>query len=403
MTIEKQILAQCLNTEFYKKASDVVDKEMFANGVGTVFDTIAFAHDKYGKDLTTEMLLQLHRDRFPSMPDSSRESIELVIKELTHYVQDSPEIMQDLIANFWRRDRAQRISSKATDIWLGNEGDYEGLRVLLDELIDKQPEDSSNYVRVEDSVSDFLNSWNEGFEFKFELSSLQDRVGGVGRGNLGVIFARPETGKTTFCSYLVAEYIRQGFKVAYFANEEPGKLVKGRVFCAYLNKNISELQENIKVANEVYENEIKNNLFMLEGRGISVREVDKFIEINKPDIVFIDQLDKVNIKGVYSRIDEKLRAVYESARAIAKRNSCMVWAVSQASYEAHNRQEIDFSMLENSRTGKAAEADVIIGIGKNFGGEEDYVRHLCVSKNKLSGWHGTITCRIDIQKARYLP
>ena len=84
MTIEKQILAQCLNTEFYKKASDVVDKEMFANGVGTVFDTIAFAHDKYGKDLTTEMLLQLHRDRFPSMPDSSRESIELGIKELTY-------------------------------------------------------------------------------------------------------------------------------------------------------------------------------------------------------------------------------------------------------------------------------------------------------------------------------
>ena len=67
--------------------------------------------------------------------------------------------MQDLIANFWRRDRAQRISSKATDIWLGNEGDYEGLRVLLDELIDKQPEDSSNYVRVEDSVSDFLPVW----------------------------------------------------------------------------------------------------------------------------------------------------------------------------------------------------------------------------------------------------
>ncbi len=55
LTIEKQILAQCLNTEFYKKASDVVDKEMFANGVGTVFDTIAFAHDKYGKDLTKRL------------------------------------------------------------------------------------------------------------------------------------------------------------------------------------------------------------------------------------------------------------------------------------------------------------------------------------------------------------
>ena len=142
---------------------------------------------------------------------------------------------------------------------------------------------------------------------------------------------------------------------------------------------------------------------MLEGREISVREIDKFVEINKPDIIFVDQLDKVAISGAYSRLDEKLRAVYESARAIAKRHSCMLWAVSQASYDAHNRQEIDFSMLENSKTGKAAEADIIIGIGKNFGDEEDYIRHLCISKNKLSGWHGTLTCRIDIQKARYLP
>jgi len=158
LTIEKQILAQCLSNGFYKKASDVVGKEMFANGVGTVFDTIAFAHDKYGEDLTTEMLLQLHRDRFPSMPDSSRESIELVIKDLTNYVENNPEMMQDLITNFWRRDRAQKISSKATDIWLGHEGDYEGLRVLVDELINKQPEDSTNYSRVEDTVADFLET-----------------------------------------------------------------------------------------------------------------------------------------------------------------------------------------------------------------------------------------------------
>ena len=30
----------------------------------------------------------------------------------------------------------------------------------------------------------------------------------------------------------------------------------------------------------------------------------------------------------------------------------------------HDRQFIDYSMLDNSRTGKAGEADVIVGIGK---------------------------------------
>ena len=277
------------------------------------------------------------------------------------------------------------------------------VQITAEYNINKSVDNNNNNINNCEFKNPFLETHEKGFEFHFELASLQDRVGGVGRGNLGIIFARPETGKTTFCSYLVADYLKQGFKVAYFANEEPGRLVKGRVFCSYLDKSVSELKDNIKIYNEIYDKQIKENLFMLEGREISVREIDKFIEINKPDIVFIDQLDKVQVSGTYSRVDEKLRAVYESSRAMAKRHGCMVWAVSQASYDAHNRQEIDFSMLENSKTGKAAEADIIIGIGKNFGDEEDYIRHLCVSKNKLSGWHGTITCRIDIQKARYLP
>ena len=180
-------------------------------------------------------------------------------------------------------------------------------------------------------------------------------------------------------------------------------MVKGRIFCSYLGKSTSELKEDVDRYDEIYDREIKPNLLLLEGREISIAEIDKFVELNKPDIVFVDQLDKVNISSTYSRVDEKLRAIYETSRAIAKKRECMVWAVSQASYEAHNRQEIDFAMLENSRTGKAAEADIIIGIGKNFGDEEDYIRHLCVSKNKLTGWHGTVTCRIDIKKARYMP
>ena len=113
--------------------------------------------------------------------------------------------------------------------------------------------------------------------------------------------------------------------------------------------------------------------------------------------MFMDQLDKFRIKGEFNRQDERLKAIYVYAREIAKRNKMLVWAVSQASYEAHDRQFIDYSMLDNSRTGKAGEADIIIGIGKTGSSEvENDVRHICVSKNKLNGWHGMATCHIDI-------
>ena len=346
-------------------------------------------------------MLELHRSKYPALPDSSREPIEEVIKELDKYKPSNKIILKDLIIDFWKKDKAHKISDLSADIWLGNSDDFIALRTLVDSAIENTPEEEGNFQEVKDDVQDYINGWDQGFEFRFDLQSLADKVGGAGRGNLGIIFARPETGKTTFCTYLVAEYIRQGFKVAYFANEEPGRLVKGRVFSAYLKRSIDEMKQNIEHSMEVYRNEIEPNLKLLEGRGITLQEIEKFVDIHKPDVVMVDQLDKVVISGNFSRTDEKLRALYESSRAIAKKQQVLLWSVSQASYDAQGRQEVDFSMLENSRTGKAAEADIIIGIGKNYGEEEDYIRHLCVSKNKLNGWHGTVTCSIDIHRARY--
>ena len=401
MSLEKQILSACLSHEFYKDTVEVVSKDMFANGVGTIFDTISFAQQKYESDIDINTLIQLHRNKYPALPESSREPIEDVIKELDKFMPSNKVILKDLIIDFWKKDKAHKISDLSADIWLGNSDDFTVLRALVDTAIEKAPEDEGNFQEVKDDVKDYIDGWDQGFEFKFELQSLADRISGAGRGNLGIIFARPETGKTTFCTYLVSEYIRQGFKVAYFANEEPGRLVKGRVFSAYLRRSIDEMKKNLEDSMSVYKNEIEPNLKLLEGRGITLLEIEKFIDIHKPDVVMVDQLDKVVINGNFARTDEKLRALYEGARTIAKKQQVLFWSVSQASYDAQGRQEVDFSMLENSRTGKAAEADIIIGIGKNFGEEEDYVRHLCISKNKLNGWHGTVTCSIDIYRARY--
>ena len=401
MTIEKQILSACLSHEFYKETSEVVNKEMFPNGVSTIFDTISSAQEKYESDIDINTLIQLHRNKYPALPDSSREPIEEVIKDLDNFKPSNSEILKDLVIEFWKKNKAHKISDLSADIWLGNSTDFMALRTLIDSAIENVPEDEGNFQEVKDNIQDYIDGWDQGFEFKFELQSLADRISGAGRGNLGIIFARPETGKTTFCTYLVSEYIRQGFKVAYFANEEPGRLVKGRVFSAYLRRSIDEMKKNLEDSMNVYKNEIEPNLKLLEGRGITLSEIEKFIDIHKPDVVMVDQLDKVVINGNFARTDEKLRALYEGARTIAKKQQVLFWSVSQASYDAQGRQEVDFSMLENSRTGKAAEADIIIGIGKNFGEEEDYVRHLCISKNKLNGWHGTVTCSIDIYRARY--
>ena len=70
--------------------------------------------------------------------------------------------------------------------------------------------------------------------------------------------------------------------------------------------------------------------------------------------------------------------------------------VSQASIDADGQNRITYDMLDGSKTGKAGEADIIIGIGKNDFLKDDVsdprnqIRYVTISKNKINGWHGML-------------
>ena len=162
-----------------------------------------------------------------------------------------------------------------------------------------------------------------------------------------------------------------------------------------------EIIDNMDLAKEKWK-EIKDNVKLMDTVDWTIDDVDSFCSSSKPDILIIDQLDKVGMSGNFTRTDEKLRAVYTGAREIAKRHNCCVIAISQASADAHGKTRISFDMMENSKTGKAAEADLIIGIGKHGTLDSlDTTRVMCISKNKISGYHGEITCNIEPQLSRY--
>jgi RecA-family ATPase len=108
----------------------------------------------------------------------------------------------------------------------------------------------------------------------------------------------------------------------------------------------------------------------------------------------------------FSRPDESLKANAIQARQIAKQQDCAVFYMSQLSAEAEGKVVLNQAMMEGSRTGKAAEADLMIMISKNptveGQEEEDNQRHINVVKNKLSGWHGIVHTDLEYKIARYV-
>ena len=400
--MEKELIKLLLKKDFYTKNKTKVSKELFTNGTGDLYETIRRAHEDSDANLSINEISSLHTDVYnPALTRASKENFSNLIKEISGLTEPNETIANNILQSLYKRRLASRIAVLATEIYNGRDADFSEIQKILEEPVSDNDDD---YSYVTGDIDTLIESLKDNTKFKFNLAPLRDKVNGVGEGNLVIVFARPESGKTAFWVNLVAGidgFASQGAKVCALINEEPAIRTQMRLINAHTGLAFDEVRADMPLAKEKWA-EIRQNINILDTVDWDLEMVDDFVKKEKPDILVIDQLDKVNVKGNFARTDEKLRAIYTGAREIAKRNNCCVIAVSQASADGHGKFNLTFDMMEGSKTGKAAEADVIIGVGYNNSLEDNQnVRSLAISKNKITGWHGLITCTIQPELSRY--
>ena len=401
--IEKELIALLLKKDFYEEHKGRIKKEMFTNGTGNLYETISRAHEDSDSDLSLDEIETLHLEVYnPAYTRTAKENFHSLMEELKEQKVPNKKIANNILKSIQKRNTAQEIATLATEIFNGKEESLISIQNLLDK---SEEEEKEEYESVTKDIDNLLDALKDNTKWKFNLASLRDRVNGVGEGNLLVIFARPESGKTAFWVNLVAGeggFLSQGAKVCALINEEPAIRTQMRLINAHTGMTFEEIENDTGTAREKWSH-ISTNIKILDTVDWTLDKVDSFVAKEKPDVLIVDQLDKVHVPGNFARTDEKLRAIYTGAREIAKRRSCCVIAISQASADASGKLDITFDMMENSKTGKAAEADVIIGVGfRNKLDIDQDLRSLAVSKNKITGWHGMITCKIIPELSRYV-
>ena len=397
------MLKLMLSKKFYAQYKGQISRNVFQGSFGSLFDTIQKAHEKYDADISVDELYSLHTAVYnPALTKAAKEQFSELIEDIKETTEPSEAIAKDIVNILAERDVAQRIAIEATEVFNGKPADFNIITKIIEEHKKGLP--TEKLEAVTDNVEELIEQLEVTSKWQFNLMRLKENIGGVGPGNLVIVFARPEVGKTAFWVSLVAGpsgFAEQGAIVHAFINEEPAVRTQMRAINCFTGLNKEQVSEDIPKTHEEWKR-IKDNIKMIDTVDWTIQDIDSHCEKYKPDVVVIDQLDKINVSGTYARTDEKLRAVYTSAREIAKRRDCVVIAISQASAEAHDRDHISFNMMENSKTGKAAEADLIIGIGNRTSNDPTNItRILNVSKNKITGWHGDPAVEIDRYISRY--
>ena len=401
--IEKQLINLLLEKDFYEENKGRVSKSMFTNGTGKLYETITKAHSDSESNISIDELATLHTQVYnPALTRAARDNFYSLLEEVKKE-KPNKKIATTILEAMHKQDIARRIAVVSTNIYNNTEeSNFNDIQSLIDELKGVNKEE---FDTVTDNITELIDALKDNTKWKFNLTDLKNKVNGIGEGNLIIVFARPESGKTAFWVNMVAGqngFATQGAKVCALINEEPAIRTQMRLINAHTGMTFAEIKENPTKASELW-GQIKDKIRILDTVDWTLEKIDSYVAKEKPDVLIIDQLDKVHMGGSFARGDEKLRAIYTGAREIAKRRDCSLIGISQASADASGKWDMTFDMMENSKTGKAAEADVIIGVGykPNSDYSNDNDRSLSVSKNKITGWHGKIMVKIVPEVSRY--
>jgi replicative DNA helicase len=245
----------------------------------------------------------------------------------------------------------------------------------------------------------------------FRNQTLQKSLGPLRRGDLGIVFARPEVGKTAFlvdcASYMVPQVPT---RAVYLANEERGAGVYKRILAAATGISIRQMEKpDVKERVLTVEREIfKDKFVFLHQPKLSHKDFYAFLREAKPELIIIDQLDK--IEGFDDdRHDLILGKIYIWARQLAAEFGPVIGA-SQAAESAEGKRWLEQNDFANSKTSKPAEGDWILGIGKTHEPALKDIRHFHIIKNKLEGdentieeyRHGKFDMRLESEIATYM-
>lgn len=389
-SLEQQLLAAMLKDRTsYDLFNRIGNREAFSPLGRTTFGAISefFDLDPNARSCSRELI----QERLLSRITNDKHIAP--IKDYLHNLREDVSVTN--VEHHVRELHRRQIGTKLS-LALANGSPQEEVGKLIEEYergtVGEDSQRSESLVDVlstEDLTADKAN-----VEFiKLWPKQLNDKLdGGVLRGHHVLVFARPEMGKTAFCTNLCAGFMAQQLSVLSVNNEEPGADIRDRIRGRLLKTSKASVRSNREESARGLSSLRLGKIHITEGSTFS--SVRSLLSSSGPyDVVIFDQIRNMRSKSD-SRTAE-LEAAGIEARAIAKEFNVLVVSVTQAGDSATGKVFLDMSDVDSSKTGLPASADLMIGLGADQAMQANALLGVSLPKNKLSGDHSKFTVSVN--------
>jgi replicative DNA helicase len=359
------------------------DKEL-----GNIYKVLALLFKYERESYTLDELETFFYGQYPNMKASDIETYQNIFKNIRSF-DISEDMLYDLLAQSKARAQATDIGMMAFDIAEGKKSpsDLVALIEAFQGMTQELPAEDVSEELYQSDFATLIAIHVNAHGLRWRLKTLNRILGSLRIGNFGFLFARPETGKTTFLASEVthmAEQLTTEHPAIWFNNEEKKEAVWLRIMQGALGVTKDEFLKDPEGCDIRFKSILGGKLFLVDGSDITKEKVERICKAMNPGLMVFDQLDKISGVSKNDREDLRLGAIYIWARGLAKQY-CPVIAVCQADGTGEGVKWLNMGHVSSAKTSKQAEADWILGIGKTHAEGEAYVRYLNVSKNKLTG------------------
>jgi replicative DNA helicase len=361
----KVISALLTDKPFLQNVSDIITDEYFNNTAHKwIVEEVIKYYDKYHTNPTMDVLKV-------EMKRVNNEILQLSIKEqLKEAYRSSDEsdltYIKEEFTNFCKNQQLKSALLNSVDLL--NAGDYDSIRTLVDNALRAGQDKNIGHEYDKDVESRFNEDDRNPVPTPWETFNSMMQ-GGLGGGDLGLIFGNPGGGKSWCLVALGAYAVQLGYNVIHYTLEL-GETYVGRRYDSYFT--------NIPVDKVIkHRNEVEISLTDLPGKLI-VREypmgrtsistieshIKKCVDLDfKPDLIIIDYIDLLSSKKTNRERKDEIDDIYTSTKGLARELKLPIWSVSQV-----NRAGAKDNIIEGDKAAgsydKIMIADVAISLSR---------------------------------------
>jgi len=379
----KVISSLLTHKEFLQNINDVLSDEYFSNPAHKwIINEILKYYEKYHTTISMDILKvemkKLDNEVLKvSVKEQLREAYQADIDDL-HYVQEE-------FSTFCKNQQLKKALLNSVDLLKA--GDYDSIKYMIESAMKAGQDKNIGHEYKKDTESRYREDhrkivptpWNE-------INELVQ--GGLGNGDLGLIFGNPGGGKSWTLVALGGFAVQMGYNVIHYTLEL-SEAYTGRRYDAFFTGTPVDQLEKHKEHVEALTSELPGELIIREfpmGKttiGTIEAHINKVKDLGiEPDLIIIDYIDLLSTRK--RNVDRKgeIDDIYTSTKGLARELNIPIWSVSQV-----NRAGAKDDIIEGDKAAGSYDKMMITDLSMSLSRKKE---------DKVNG-----TGRLHIMKNRY--